>query len=176
MTDISIQFHATREELVRFAQSCIRDLTLHIVAIRFFPFEPLLTDAAGLGAIVSDESGYERLAFTLGQPVMHASNGTEFLENNPDSLTLDIGRRMEGTLEQSWLACRTADFGALMTWKEIAKRLKAITRTGVVAINASTGATTPAKSFRYTTGALALQESGVTMTQQGGGCLLKLLP
>ncbi len=52
--------------------------------------------------------------------------------------------------------------------KELSKRLKKISKAGVLIIHPQTGASSFAKTFRYTNGAVALEGAGVQMIPIGG--------
>jgi hypothetical protein len=173
MADISIQFHALPEELLPFVKQCVNDYALHVVAMRFFPFEAIEVSPDGIDDIFSEASRYRELAFTLHQPVLPVKSNTDFFDKNPGKLRLDIQRKSHHGLRQSWLACRTDNSEAFAVWKQVAKRLKKMTQTGVIVVNPDTGATVPSRSFRYTAGAKALELSGVTMLQAAGACILK---
>jgi hypothetical protein len=173
MADISIQCHALPEELLPFVKQCVADYSLHVVAMRFFPFEAIEVDRDRLDDIFSESSPYEELGFTLHPPALPAKSNTDFYDKNNDELRLDIQRTKKQGLRQTWLTCRTDSAEALAVWKKVAKRLKGMTQTGVIAVNPNTGASVASRSFRYTAGAKVLEQSGVPMLPAAGGCILK---
>ena len=173
MADISIQFHAMPEELLQFVKECLRDFNIHVVAMRFFPFEATEVSADRLEEIFSTSSAFRELAFTVERPVLPVKSSMHFHDQNPSNLGLEIQRPTEKGLRQTWLACRTGDARALSIWKKIAKRLKEMTTTGVVAVNPDTGACASSSSFRFTSGAKALELAGVPMLPAAGGNVLR---
>jgi hypothetical protein len=163
MADISIQFHAVPEELLQFVEQCVIEFNLHVVAMRFFPFEAIKLAGGHLEESFADASPYKRLAFTLSEPVLPVANELDFAAKNPDALRLDIGSRGKTELKESWLSARTENSEAIAVWKKIAKRLKDLTEKGALAVNPKTGDSGPARWHRFTPAAKALESSGVRM-------------
>lgn len=168
MPDISIQFYATPMELLSFVKEAMVDFKLHAVAMRFRPFEAREVDPAELNSYFSDSSEFYRWAFTVDTPHLPVEHELDHADKNPDHLRLQVGKCDSTGLEQSWLSCRTENAAAFGTWKKIAKKLKAITLSGITSTNRQTGASGEHKSFRYTTGAKALEDQGVTMLSTVG--------
>jgi hypothetical protein len=173
MADILIQFHALPEELVALAQACIRDLALHGVAMRYFPFAAAEISNQQLPALFA-EGAWRRLALTTTPPSLPAASALKFEDQNPDCLIIDIGRRTSRGLEESSISARTSDERAFGAWRQVAKRLKAITQAGAVAVNPDTGATAKVRNHRFTKGAKALENEGVAILPLAGGCVLRL--
>ena len=163
MPDISIQFYATPAELLTFAKEAMRDFKLHAVTMRFRPFATREVDATDLDAYFADSSEFRRWAFTVDAPHLPVEHELDHADKNPDHLRLDVGKCDSASLEQSWLSCRTENKAAYGTWKKIAKKLKTMTLSGVTSTNRQTGVSGEHKSFRYTTGAKALEDQGITM-------------
>jgi hypothetical protein len=69
MADISIQFHAMPEELLAFVRQIVADFDLHVVALRFRPFNAGELSERQLGGCFSVDSPCRRLHFTLKKPV-----------------------------------------------------------------------------------------------------------
>lgn len=173
MADISIQFHALPEELRDFVRECVTDFGLHVVAIRYYPYEAVELDSTALAGIFLDESAVRELTFTLLHPSLPAKGNMELWDKNPDVLRLQIGRRSSKGMEESHLSARTKNAAALAVWKKIAKRLKDMTEKGALAVQPETGATSLARGHRYTAGAKELEASGVSMLTIAG-IILKL--
>lgn len=163
MADISIQFHALPKELLSFVQQIVADFALHIVTLRYRPFDVSELCGSQLDDYFSDDSPDKRLHFTLEGPVLSAAHELEFGDKNPDSLRLDIGSLGGDGLRESWLSARTENLTAIAIWKKIAKRLRDLTEQGATAVNPETGATGPAKGHRFTEGAKRLEATGTPM-------------
>jgi hypothetical protein len=172
MADISIQFHALPEEVTAFAQQCMQDFNLYAVAMKYFPFEAAEVTAEEMGKLSEAKALYEELGLTLQQPRLPAKDNVDFYLNNPARLRITLARKEPAGLRQIGLSARTDDVDALAIWKKIARRLKGITRAGVVVMNPDTGASGPERTFRYTAGAKALASSGVPMLPIAGGNLV----
>jgi hypothetical protein len=174
MSDILIQFHGLREELLPFVKRAASDFGLHVVAMRFFPFQAVVVDAHNLDDVMSECSPYDRIAFVRGVLSPSVTSGNDFLDRNPQSLILDLGTRTETGLKESLLSARTSDPETASVWKEIVKRLKAMTVAGAYAVDPATGAAVKARTHRYTAGAKNLELSGIQMLPIAGTTILKL--
>ena len=173
MGRISIQFHALPDELLEIVRNFVLDFDLHIVAMRFFPFEAIEVASDKLDDIFAEKSPYRELAFTMNKPVFPVRSNTDFASKNPDKLRLDIQRPTDKGLRQTMLSAHTDDPKALSVWKEFEKRLRKNTRSGVVVRNPNTGATGKNRVFRYSAGAKALASGGVAMLPIAGGNLIE---
>jgi hypothetical protein len=163
MADISIQFHALPEELRDFVKECVTDFGLHILGIRFPPYQAVELAPRQLDAAFADSSPYDELAFTLRRPALPRESSMDAADANPDALWLAIGKRTETELRESHLSARTDNDVVLAVWKKIAKRLKGMTEKGAVAMQPKTGLTAPARWHRYTSAAKELEARGVRM-------------
>src|SRR5207302_2996162 len=108
--------------------------------MKYRPFEATEIGPARLEGVFADCS-YRRLAFTVGKPSLPATSTLKFDDQNPDRLTIDLGRRTEKGLNESSLAARSFAPEIIAVWKQLAKRLKAMTVAGAVAVDKATGAT-----------------------------------
>lgn len=163
MPDISIQFHALPKEVLSFAHNIITDLNLHVTVVRFHPFEAHELPNEELDHIQSIDTNYKRMYFTITKPILPASNELDFADKNPDSLRLDVGSLEESGLRESWLSARTENLQVVSVWKQIAKKLRGLTKPGGTSVHPKTGATAPAKSHRFSEGAKELELSGVPL-------------
>jgi len=173
MADLLIQFHALPEELLQFLRGIVSDFDTHTVAFRFHPFSASEIDQGDLDRVFSDPS-FRRLALTLLPPVLPASSGNQFADQNRDGLFVDIGRLTDKGLTESCLAARTDQDQALKIWKQVARRLKSATMQGAVAVNSQTGATSRLPHHRYTEGAKRSYEQGVPILPVAGTSKLRL--
>jgi hypothetical protein len=172
MAGIVIQFHALPEELGPLLHWAMKDLGVHLTAFRFPPFRIVEVRPDTLDALLMDPSVCN-FHFTLGAPIRSVTFQSEFLDQNPGSLGLDIGRLSEKGLRESCLSCRDPDARSFEVWKKIARKLKGIAKTGdMIATNPDTGATARYKNQRYTAGAKALDERGVPILPVAGGVVL----
>lgn len=173
MTDVSIQFHMTPEELLPIFRSFIDDVNGKVAAITFQPFQARELTPSELGDAFVD-STFDRLAVTLSKPTLPVSGMVQFSEENPDALFLDVGRESADGLHQSWLAARTENAEALQAWQDFARRVRRATRAGATAEDPRTGARSRMKNYRYSPGAKRLQENGVAMRPAAGTARLTL--
>jgi hypothetical protein len=173
MADISIQFHALPRELLSMAKDWINQFHLRVVAVKFNPFEAVEINGEQLDRIFADVSPYSELAFLTQTPVLPAMSSRDFFDKNPEKLRLDIGRRTDRGLEQSWLTSRAQNLEVTAIWKGIARDLKKITHAGVVAINPETRAAAKISSYRYTDGARLASSTGVPILPPAGTALLR---
>ncbi len=163
MAGISIDFHAAPDELRQFIKQAVMEFGLHVVEIRFPPFDAVELDLVSLDEPWSYSSPYRELAFTVDPPVLPANGNLQLSDKNPDLLRLMIGGRSDKGLVESWFSAATADKAAMAVWKRIANHLKRITKTDVIGLNPRNGVSAPIRWHRYTDGAKALQSHGVPM-------------
>jgi hypothetical protein len=173
MADIAVQFHALPAELRQFVKDVVQDFDLHVVAMRFFPFDAIRLTRDDLDCVFADDSPYAELAFTLGPANLPVKSNTDFFDRNPSRLRLDIQRVTEKGLRQTWMSARTDDKKSFAIWSKVRKRLKEMTESGVTVTNPVSGASTHSRSFRYTAGAKAAEMAGITMLQAAGTCVVK---
>lgn len=172
MSDLSIQFHALPEEVIPLVCALVDAVHGHVAAIRFRPFGVVEVSRAELVSVLQDET-VRRVAISLGTPALTAAGMNEFLDHNSDALLLDLGRRRDSGLAESWLTARAKDAASMVAWSDFARQLRSITRTGVVAVNQQTGAIAKLKDHRFSVGARALATAGVPMLPVGGSARLK---
>jgi hypothetical protein len=173
MADISVQFHALPRELLSMVKDWIDQFNLRVVAMKFHPFEAVEIDGEQLDRIFADVSPYRELAFLTQTPVLPATSNEDFFDKNPDKLRLDIGRKTDRGLEQSWLTSRTQNLEVSAIWKGFARDLKKVTHAGVVAINPETRAAVKISSYRYTDGAQLAASTGVPILPPAGTARLR---
>src|ERR1051325_163437 len=135
MTDIAIQFHATASEIVELVQSAVIDFDLHVVAMRFGPFEAVEMDANSLNQLASKDSPFRELALTVDVPKLPVASNMKFLDKNLGALRVLIEHPSEEGLRQALLSTRVRDPKALAVWRKIAGRLKKMTKPGVIVVN-----------------------------------------
>lgn len=169
MTTINIQFHALPEEVIAFAKQCMEDFNLYAVAIRYFPFEAVEVGVSKMVSLTDATPPYRELTLTLTKPLLSVKDDSDFKEKTPNRVRILLEQIKPEGLRQSALSAQTDDAEVLAVWKEIASRLKKLTRTGVIALNPETGATSPARTFRYTPGAKVTASGGIPMLPIAGG-------
>jgi hypothetical protein len=172
VTDISLQFHATPEELLPLVRAYLVEEGDQASAARYPPFGAALVDRAELDSVFADPS-VGRIIMTAYTPELAVGGMMEFLDRNPSALQLHLGRNSPAGLEESWLTGRTDDKERLQTWKKLLSKIRAITRTGVVAFDPATGATAAVKAHRFSDGAKALEREGVPILTAAGKPRLK---
>ncbi len=146
-----------------FVKDCVAKYNLHVVAMRFFPFEAIEILPSNLDAVFSKSSPFEELALTIHKPSLPVKSQLNFYDQNPGVLRLDIKRPTEKGLEETWLAARTDNEAALSVWRKVAKRLKQLTKQGATVTNPKTGDRGPARSHRFTAGALKLYKTSIPL-------------
>lgn len=176
MASISIQFHAVPEELVAYVDGFVEEFGLFVVGIRFFPFEMLELTQMDLPNVILSDATVKELAFSIGIPPISATNALGFSQSNPNCSYMDIGRISEVGLEQSCFSATAVDRSVLDVWKKLARRLRALTKTGVCAVNLNTGESVSIKSFRYSKGAIEAEASGISILSPAKVPNIRLAP
>ncbi len=168
MPGISIQFHALPEELLALAKGWVSEFGLHVVAVKFPPYQATEVDSEALASIFAEGSPVDEVVFTVARPVLPADGTLELAEQNPGMLRLMIGGRTAKGVKESHLAGGSDDTVVMGIWKKIGKKLKDLTSLGVLVVHPETGETSPARSARFTSGAKALDANGVAMLSMTG--------
>jgi hypothetical protein len=171
--DSSSQFHALPEELVQFVREQVAEFGLRVATVRHFPYRMEELDTKDLLEAFADPTVYS-LVLAVPPLVAPVNDLNDLLQKNPGALLLDIGRRTENGLRESWIRARASAPDVVKVWKKIFSRFKRVTRAGATAINPATGATSRARDHRYTEGAMALNREGVAMLPMAGTAILRL--
>lgn len=169
MAKISVQLHGTTEELVGFASQTAKEDGVQIVAVRLIP-DFMLERIVDLDdeEFAARSENIDMILFCNSQPDLSAENTRELMDRNPDGMMLRIGRMKDNELRGSVLSARTDNEASLGVWREIAKKLRAITSAGAWVVNPNTGARTYSKKHRYTEGAKCLEAGGTRMKPVAG--------
>jgi hypothetical protein len=168
MADISIQFFAMPLELLDFVRQFIRENGLYVVRITFPPYDAKQVPVDLLADIFTNVERPPELAFTLTSPSIPPKGSQTFCAQNPDALHLDIGSYDKKGLKESCLSARTANPAALAVWKQIAARLRRITKSGAKLANSETSDTRIRKWYRFTNGAIELHRAGTRLLSLNG--------
>jgi len=165
MTTSTIQFYATRPELVALAQRWHRELGCWTTVMVFFPDFNAETYGPSVDLAGRAESleRARRICYTLDAPTGKASSPYDFLQANPDSLVFDLGESSAAGIRESALAMKAGDPRVLAKWKPVFKALRSETSAGVFMVSRDTGASHLYKNFRYTAGAGAASRDGVKL-------------
>lgn len=169
MTTSVVQLHVAPAELAQFIGDVAKDFDLHVVLLRFSPsfsYE-LVPNPLELAEVMDLKAGHEVVLF-VNKPELVGNNQLQFYDHNPAFISFDFGRWLPQGLRQSSMGYKTDDEATIVIGKEITKRLKKISKLGVLISNPTTGVSAISKTYRYTTGALALEKSGVQMLPIGG--------
>lgn len=175
MSDISLQFHATAEELVTLATRFAADHQLRVVGIRSRPFSAQAIRFSDIETAMI-HGQYERFAFVQGDLALPVESAGQFAEAHPGALSLVVGRLTDSGLQQSWLACRALADPIPPEWRMLVRAIRSITKAGVTVMNPDTRDTVIMKHFRYTAGAKALYDKGVPMFPLAGKTVCMLGP
>lgn len=162
MTNINIQFHAVPGEIIRFIKECAKECNLHIVMVELFPsFRANLLNQADDALESMPLCNTNRVCLYINKPKILSKNFEDFLDRNPDSLLITIGKYCDNALEGSQFATNTQSGESLKVWKKIVKEFKSETLSGAWVVNPYTGAKGFYKHHRYTKGAKKLFMDGV---------------
>lgn len=162
MADVSVELHALEEELLSFIEEIVKEFKLSVCVMSFPPFDVKEIDISDLRKATSDTKT-DRVALTISPPSLPWTTFLKFLDHNPGTMTIDLGRLTEQGLKESWLTARTSNPAVLDTWRRVARKLRSRTKAGAIAINPETGASSKVRTHRFTKGALNLHEQGVAM-------------
>lgn len=164
-----IQLHVAPDEFAKFIGGVAKDLHLHAVLLRFSPNFSCehVPDPLKLTEIMDLMDGNE-VVLLVNEPQLDARDQLQFYDRNLGCISFVFGRWLPTGLRQSSMGYKSEDEATIAAGKEISKRLKKVSKTGVLIVNPKTGDSAISKTYRYTAGALALEKSGVQMLPIGG--------
>lgn len=169
MTASVVQLHIAPDELLSFIYDVVREYNLHIVLMKFNPnfICENVPDAQKLSDAIDLRAGQE-VVLLLKEPRVEGANQLEFYDHNPDYISFDFGKWLPQGLRQSSVSYKADDAATISVGKDIFRKIKNNSKTGVLIINPRTGVSAISKTYRFTSGALALERSGVPMLPIGG--------
>lgn len=157
MPKFSIQFHAVLDDLVDLVRVGLRMEGVSALAVRIpFEVEPLTHE--NVVTTLALES-VRSVVFLQAPAALGAATLNQLLDQNPNNLTLDIGRLHARGLEESCLS--TMD--STPSWKRVADELKRRTRAGAWGTHETTGATAQYRNHRFTPAAVAMANQGIAL-------------
>lgn len=176
MRSISIQFHTTADELFEFVASVSSEFGLIITMMNLKPFylEKVEGEFNVCDFVTNLEKGGLRLVLNSNIPCLKSTSPNSFLDENPGSIVIDVGRLSESGLEESALSFISDEESKILIANKIASRLKKITKAGVIAVNPFNGAEAKVRSHRYTEGAKSMYNQGVKILPVAGHNFYKL--
>lgn len=168
MKKINIQFYALPDELIELVQKWRKDFdNLRLVAMKLFP-ETETWEVKSHDERISIKFDRDITIFLgLKSPSLDVKNKYDFMQKNPDFISLDLGRITPSGLEESWFAGKTTDAELLSTWKKLAQYVKAITKSGLWAVNTEIEGKRFLRNFRYTDAAAKFSQEGGKLLTDG---------
>ena len=173
MRKMTIQFHATLEEIVGYANAVKSEFGLVVTLANFRPFALKIVEG-DLTVHDLDDGRYNNIVFTKLEPVTNAASQTAFYDLNPGVVELDVGGLTERGLEESALTFMSDDDEKIALATKLASRLKKVTKAGAVGCSLINGAEGFNRNHRYTPGAKLLCEAGVKILSLTGSTFYKL--
>jgi len=176
MKSISIQFHATTEELLNFIVSASSELGLIMTMMILRPFNLKIVEGGLTHSELASKlkEGDLRLVLSTNSPSIDSTSPNSFLDKNPGSIVLDFGRLSDLGLGESALSFISDEKDKISIANKVASRLKKITKTGVIAVSPINGAEVKIPSHRYTEGAKLGYDEGIKILPIAGNNLYKL--
>lgn len=167
MPKISVQFHALPEEIIDYVKVWSKEFGLFIVIIELNPSFTvnLITDEEYKN---NELCNARRICLYLKNPDLNQRSYSEFLNKNPDCLSVAIGKYSENKLEESIIGTQTQNTESLKIWKKIVKKFNANTLSGAWVINPYNKAKAFYKEHRYTESAKKLFKEGVNIVPVDG--------
>lgn len=169
MSKINVQFHAEPNEIVTLIKECVKEFNLYVVLVKLQPsFTATLINTSDDVLENVATCNTNRVCLCINQPNTLANSYLEFIDRNPDCLSITIGKFCDDKLEESVLATKTENIETFKVWKKVVKKLNFITLAGVWVVNPSNEAKAFYKQHRYTEGAKKLFEDGVKIMPVAG--------
>jgi len=169
MGKVSLQFHGESSEILDIVAGWARDWKLDIVLERLFPdYSAVLLANRDVRKVAAELGDVRRVVLGVTALNLSGCPTEEVVTQNPDCMTLTLGKRTEDALRESALAARTDNPESLQIWRTLAKQLRASMRRGAWVVNPHSGARGFVKNHLYTAGAEQLASTGVRMLAFAG--------
>lgn len=173
MKKITIQFHATLDEIIEYINEMSTEFGLTVTIMRLKPFGLELATQQLLAEKLPSNSDI-RIFFAKATPTIEASSPNKFYDMNPGIIGLHIGQLTDLGLKESAFSFMSDEQEKIDLANKLASKLKRITKAGVFAINPKNGAEAALRSHRYTEGAKSLYDTGVKILPLAGNSFIKL--
>lgn len=163
---LSLQFHATRSEIDAMTRAWSRDEKL----VLFWEMRPgsrheiVVLDSVDPKPLSPDVS---RIGLATHQLDSTAESSHEFMQANPDVLTIYLGEQSDDLLRESFLSAITDNDSIGAVWKRIRRKATNGMRKGAWVVG-PTGARGRVDTHYYTPGAKAAAESGARILPLAG--------
>jgi len=171
MSKLSVQFHAMPQEMMNLVGDLFADTAVTVIEVVGPPLRFNIWDRDRVVDLIGKERA---IVFTLAPPKLNAKSIYEFLKLNPDALVLHMGQVTPAGLSESWLSAMTDNESAMRRWSKTARRLRAATLTGAIAVNPRNEAWVPMRSHRFTLEAQRAFARGLAMLPAAGDSIVKL--
>jgi hypothetical protein len=159
MTKISVNFHALPFEIIEFIKESVRIYNLYIVLVELFPtFSAQLLNERDISNLLQFNIT-NRIYLYIDKPEITFSNQKDFLEYNPEFITITNGKYVDNTLEESWMAGNTRNNERI--WRKFIKGFKSMTHSGAWVINPKNGEEVFCDNHRFTEEAKNLFNNGI---------------
>jgi len=164
----NVQFHANPTETISLIKDFAKEYNLHIVIIELYPsfIVNLLNDVGDIENVSICLTN--RFCLYINKPDTTANSYLDFLDRNPDCLSVTVGKFTDNQLEESLLATQTEDSEYLKIWKKVLKKFTSVTLSGAWVVNPNNGTKVFYKQHRYTEGAKKLFDDGVKIIPVAG--------
>ncbi|WP_137938604.1 hypothetical protein [Chitinivorax sp. B] len=174
---MSLQFHALPSEITSVLKEVVLEGNVFISILHSQPFSVEIIDdiddACRRLLSLSNEKNV-RCALST-RKIAPESSLNRFLDLNDGCIVLDVGKVSDVQLNESAVLFMSDNVDGERVAKNFSKRIKKITKSGVLAINPITKAKSVNKSHRYTDGAKRLFDSGVKIAPVAGIVELALI-
>lgn len=174
MKSMTVQFHATSDEISGFINSLCSSDDLNLVFMVLHPFSVAILRGEIHAEFLDKHEGDVRFYLMLDDPDLDVGSVSEFLDHNHGAVALEVGRLSGGILQESSVSFMSDELGKYNFAKKIVSKLKKITKAGAVAVNPITGAEANIRSHRFTKGAKEKFDQGVRIVPVAGNSFFKL--
>ncbi len=179
MNSLTIQFHATPEEMVQFSIDVMENhknlFAVYEEVIPSFSVRHIVPDEIQGLILDTQRPQYSSILFFLTRPNINAATQMSFRGLNSTPIFLQVGRLTVSGLEESSLSImKTDDAEACSYGRKIARLLKKTTFSGVTVFNPNTGIEGKDKNRRYTVGVQKLFYEGVKILPFAGACIYRI--
>jgi hypothetical protein len=159
--DLTTQFHATADEIADFLVSEASEHGLTLAAVHFPPYRPEVVASKRLPEVLAEN---DVIGIVASHAILDLSGRDQlaFIDNNPESLHVQVGKLTGDGLIESRMTVRTSTPALVALWKALFRDFKKITRAGA-AIRDAEGVLHRYRDQRHSKAARELAAAGVPM-------------
>lgn len=169
MSNLNLQFHATKQELIAATKEWVKSNNLFMVCIQL---SPLFTcELVGRDKFDEKKKVIENsdiISLYRFEPDVTSKSYLEFVKSNENGLIITMGKQEEDTLKESIISTSATDECTSRLWRKVVNNFKKEMLKGAWVVNPHNGAKEFYKNHYYTISAKKAYDKGAKVVAFAG--------